>query len=152
MRVHAFLCLLIWSVPVQCQRQLVVGGVSPCYLSSVEIFPPPSSDTCSIPDLPSPSFLGEGWLYVGGIRFRTKNPASSLGQEGAPAGPTCTPPARQELLMWLGFHHLFLTPSCCSVVLMMQQSSLPRLCQVEEPLICIAVDMMPVGFPTKTRL
>merc|ERR550534_3257036 len=66
MRVHAFLCLLIWSVPVQCQRQLVVGGVSPRYLSSVEIFPPPSSDTCSIPDLPGPRAYHSLSLLSGG--------------------------------------------------------------------------------------
>jgi len=42
------------------------------------------------PDIASPSCLGEGWLYVGGIHFRTKNPAS-FGHTEAPAGPTCTP-------------------------------------------------------------
>jgi len=90
MRVHALLCLLIWSVPVQCQKsettttpttsadqdlsgQLVVGGYDGSdQLSSVEIFPPPSSDTCSIPDLPGPrnghslSLLSGGRLVVCG--------------------------------------------------------------------------------------
>jgi len=75
MRVHALLCLLIWSVPVQCQRQLVVGGLSSSPLSTVEIFPPPSYDTCSmygIPDLPrqrtrhSLSLLSGGRLVVCG--------------------------------------------------------------------------------------
>ena len=32
--------------------------------------------------------------------------------------------------MWLGLHHLFPTPSCCSAAKMVQQSSLQRLCQV----------------------
>jgi len=52
--------------------QLVVGGSTSRYLSSVEIFPLPSSDTCSIPDLPRPrvghsiSLLSGGRLVVCG--------------------------------------------------------------------------------------
>merc|ERR1719474_2391948 len=175
MRVHALLCLLIWSVPVQCQKsettttpttsadqdlsgQLVVGGYDGSnQLSSVEIFPPPSSDTCSIPDLPGPrnghslSLLSGGRLVVcGGNSGSTKKNRASLGQEEAPAGPICTTQARKDLAMWLGFQHLFPTPLCCLAAL--QKSELPRLCQVEEPLNCATLERMPAGFPTKTRL
>jgi len=63
---------------VQYEGQLVVGGLGSTNvnanvrLSSVEIFPPPSSDTCSIPDLPGPrhgpslSLLSRGRLVVCG--------------------------------------------------------------------------------------
>ena len=64
------------SLTILASGQLVVGGLSSggSTLSSVEIFPPPSSDTCSIPDLPGPrrfhslSLLSGGRLVVcGGI-------------------------------------------------------------------------------------
>merc|ERR1719204_779737 len=72
MRTAVLVFLLIFSTLSQCQRQLVVGGHDGSPLSSVEIFPPPSSDTCSIPDLPGPrsshtiSLLSGGRLVVCG--------------------------------------------------------------------------------------
>ena len=74
------LCLLklfdffLWGLTIFASGQLIVGGRSPSRLSSVEIFPPPSSDTCSIPDLPGPrephslSLLSRGRLVVCGGR------------------------------------------------------------------------------------
>ena len=52
--------------------QLIVGGFDGNYLSSVELFPRPSSDACSVPDLPqgrlghSLSLLSGGRLVVCG--------------------------------------------------------------------------------------
>ena len=69
--------------------QIIVGGQDGSnYLTSVELFPRPTSDTCSIPDLPEPrwfhtlSLLSGGRLVVcgGGVDSRL----SRLG--GFPAG------------------------------------------------------------------
>merc|ERR1712013_966447 len=57
---------------------------------------------------PSLSCLEEGWSCVGGIRLQDR---ASFGNPGAPAGPTCLPPARQGFNMWRGLHHLFPTPT-----------------------------------------
>jgi len=71
LRVLVLLSLSL-SIASQCQRQLVVGGYDGSQLSSVEIFPPPSTDTFSIPDLPGPrnshsiSLLPGGRLAVCG--------------------------------------------------------------------------------------
>ena len=52
--------------------QVVIGGFDGNRISSVEIFPRPSSDACSIPDLPQPrsqhsvSLLSGGKLVVCG--------------------------------------------------------------------------------------
>jgi len=46
--------------------QLVVGGHDGNYLSSVELFPRPSSDTCSIPELPQGRFGHSLSLLSGG--------------------------------------------------------------------------------------
>ena len=52
--------------------EVIVGGMDKFYLRSVEIFPPPLSDTCSIPQLPegryrhSLSLLSGGKLVVCG--------------------------------------------------------------------------------------
>ena len=61
------------SLTIFASGQLVVGGYNRSWLSSsAEIFPPPSSDTCSIPDLPvrrgshSLSLLSGGRLVVCG--------------------------------------------------------------------------------------
>ena len=133
------------------------------------------------PTIASPSCLGEGWLCAGGSRLPKKNPAL-FGPTETPAGPTCTQQghpityfchtnkeftstAWRGLPMWLGPRHPFPTPSCCWAAVVLQRP-LPRLCQVlrsgqvfissllqmEEPLHCVTMDIMPAGFPTKTRL
>ena len=98
MQYHAIRCIInnCWrSVPLPCGQykaifcfilklskmkghqlssgQVVIGGLADNQkLSSVEIFPPPPSDSCSIPDLPSPrsghslSLLSGGRLVVCG--------------------------------------------------------------------------------------
>ena len=60
------------SLTIFASGQLVVGGWIGRHLSSIEIFPPPSFDTCFIPDLPrhrsshSLSLLAGGRLVVCG--------------------------------------------------------------------------------------
>ena len=96
MRTHALAFLSLFSAPIKCQSkettssflvcfsysfwsvisfasgQVIVGGQNDLSLSSVEIFPPPPSNTCSIPDLPegrikhSLSLLSGGRLVVCG--------------------------------------------------------------------------------------
>ena len=52
----SYFCLPFLSLTIFASGQLVVGGwlSNDDRLSSVEIFPPPSSDTCSVPELPRP--------------------------------------------------------------------------------------------------
>ena len=53
--------------------QVIVGGVDTAILSGIELFPRPTSDACSIPDLPDPaaghslSLLSGGRLVVCGV-------------------------------------------------------------------------------------
>ena len=64
--------LITLSLTIFASGQLVVGGWIGRHLSSIEIFPPPSFDTCFIPDLPrhrsshSLSLLAGGRLVVCG--------------------------------------------------------------------------------------
>ena len=69
----SYFCLPFLSLTIFASGQLVVGGYDGSdRLSSVEIFPPPSYGTCSIPDLPGPrsshslSLLSGGRLVVCG--------------------------------------------------------------------------------------
>ena len=55
------------SVKTPASGQVVVGGYNEgSYLSNVELFPCPPSDTCSIPDLPHPRFSHSLSLLSGG--------------------------------------------------------------------------------------
>ena len=53
--------------------QVIVGGVDTAILPGIELFPRPTSDACSIPDLPDPaaghslSLLSGGRLVVCGV-------------------------------------------------------------------------------------
>ena len=73
------------SLTIFASGQLVVGGYTNNGGSStVEIFPPPSSDTCSIPDLPGPrtghtvSLLSGGNLVVCGGCCSASNEKSCI--------------------------------------------------------------------------
>merc|ERR1719494_531471 len=155
MRVHALLCLLIWSVPVQCQWQLVVGGSY-----TVEIFPPPSSDTCSIPDLPGPreyhslSLLSGGRLVVCGGLSTSEEKSCVAWTRGstswthlhntstARSGHVAwTPTSLPNSIVLLGGRDAEIVP-CFE-----KWSSFHLFLQVEEPLNCITVDTKPAGFP-----
>ena len=129
------------------------------YLSSIELFPRPPSDTCSIPDLPqirispSLSILSGGRLVVCGghvdsciswvagntnwthlytmrcLPIKPHQSASTLPNTITVWGEPVTRPGRQPL---------FLTPLCCWAAVkamqcklqQLQNQSLQRLCQV----------------------
>ena len=59
-----------------------MGGYDGNYLSSVEIFPSPSTDTCSVPDLPGPRDLHSLSLLSGGRLV-------VCGGDPSPAEKTC---------------------------------------------------------------
>ena len=79
-------CFLIVSSLISfATGQLIVSGLNKFYLPSVEIFPPPPSNTCSIPDLPegrtrhSLSHLSEGRLIVcGGLSWSSNTEISCI--------------------------------------------------------------------------
>ena len=128
----------------------------------------------------SPAFLGEDSLYVEGGRVLKQNRAS-LAREEASAGRTCTLPGhhftslsliKNSLNSTARNRHVAWVPASLpnSIVLLGGSDSATdltaeivpgfekwssfhlSLLQAEESLICVTVDRLPAGFPTKTRL
>ena len=65
--------LILMPVKKTISGQVIVGGVDTAILPGIELFPRPTSDACSIPDLPDPaaghslSLLSGGRLVVCGV-------------------------------------------------------------------------------------
>ena len=148
-----YLLLDLWSVFAS--GQVVVGGDDGYYLSSVEIFPPLSSNSCFIPDLPQPriqhslSLLSGGRLVVCGGLDLSPQGVSRTCIVWAPGSTSWThlhtirsynwifhtddklnSTADGGIPTWRGSHHLSPTPSCCLAAIIIQHSWMQRLCQV----------------------